>query len=102
MFYKKKGIEDTQIKKNDKLINLTKEDKSQDIKEEKNKKPVKYFTFNAIRGKSIKDNCSVTQENFGRKTIDIKYYPRFRKFQLPIITKYSREQNKNSDIINLL
>ena len=102
MFYKKKDIEETKINKSDKLINLTKGDKSQEIKEEKKKRPIKYFTFNAIRGKSIKDNCSVTQESFGRKTINIKCYPRFRKFQLPIITKHSREQNKNSDIINLL
>lgn len=102
IFYKKKDFEETKINKKDKLINLTKEYKSQDIKEEKIKKPIKYFTFNAIKGKSIKNNFSMTQENFGKKTLNIKYYPSFRKFQLPIITKYSREQNKNSDIINLL
>ena len=68
-----------------------------------NKTSNKLITFKISREKIFKEQLSKTHENIEKKkNINKILYPRFRKFQLPIITKHTREQNKNSDIIDIL
>ena len=57
---------------------------------------------NRDRDKSFKRKLFITDENIGERKEQILIYPRLRKFQLPKISQFTREQNKNTDIIDLL
>ena len=109
LFYKSKEYNETKINKNNQLNELNelnekiRECKSLDAQKDMNKTSHKLITFKINREKIFKEQLSKTHENIEKnKNINKKLYPRFRKFQLPIITKQSRKRNKNSDIIDIL
>ena len=60
------------------------------------------IVFKTDKEKIFNEQLSKTHENVDKRKINYKLFPSFRKFQLPIITKRIREQNKNSDILELL
>ena len=106
LFYKSKEFNETKINKNNQLNEINekiRECKSLDAQKNMNKTSNKLITFKISREKIFKEQLSKTHENIEKKkNINKILYPRFRKFQLPIITKHTREQNKNSDIIDIL
>ena len=106
LFYKSKEFNETKINKNNQLNEINekiRECKSLDTQKNMNKTSNKLITFKISREKIFKEQLSKTHENIEKKkNINKILYPRFRKFQLPIITKHTREQNKNSDIIDIL
>lgn len=87
-----------------KLNNQVKEYKSQDINEDKNNSLGKNIILKTTMEKNINDKFSFTNSNIERNSVNLEIESNLNqyKYQLPIITKYTREQNKNSDIIDLL
>lgn len=99
IFNKTKSYEENKNNHYKKLGNQIKEYKIQDTKLKKIKEPIKFNSYKTCNEKTFKDILSMTHENLVNNTI---YIPKFRKYQLPKISKNTRERNKNSDIINLL
>ena len=106
LFYKENDFgEINNINKKSNLNEINeqrKECKSQERNIDKNKKSTKMIVFKTDKEKIFNEQLSKTHENVDKRKINYKLFPSFRKFQLPIITKRIREQNKNSDILELL
>lgn len=97
-----KEIEENKINKNNSLNNYLRQSKNNEIiKTEKNKASLSCINFKNKQN-DFNDKLTITHDNTVKLQNSYQLFPRLKKYQLSKITKYSREKNKNTDIIDLL